>query len=97
MQTSLYYKAGGSDKVYHVQTVKSGSGYVVNFQYGRRGNTLIAGTKTSSPVSEAEADRIFARLIHEKKLKGYTEDASGTPYVGATDKQSSRRPAATVE
>ncbi len=83
---SLYYKGGSSDKVYQIQTVPEGDGFVVNFQYGRQGSTLQSGTKTAKPVEEAEAIKIFDKLVREKQAKGYTEGESGTPY-SATSKE----------
>ena len=70
---SLYFKEGSSDKEYHAQMVKSGKGVVVNFQYGRVGNALQSGTKTPTPVSEEEADKIYTKLVKEKMGKGYQE------------------------
>lgn len=69
----LAYQEGSSDKVYHVQVVAVGNGYEVHFQYGRRGKTLIKGTKTSGPVGRLTAERIYEDLVHEKKVKGYKE------------------------
>ena len=89
MKTSLAYKSGNSDKVYHIQLEPKGSGWSVDFQFGRRGATLTAGTKTRVPVSEAEARKIFDKLVAEKKAKGYTEGEGCAPYTGATDKQAS--------
>jgi bifunctional non-homologous end joining protein LigD len=87
---SLYYREGGSDKVYHVQLQQTTGGYVVNFQYGRRGSSLQAGTKTTAPVPLPQAQKIYAKLVAEKKGKGYTEGESGTPYSGiGQEKQSS--------
>jgi bifunctional non-homologous end joining protein LigD len=82
MKTSLYYKEGSSDKEYHVQIQKANEGYLVMFQYGRRGSTLTSGTKTPKPVTLAKAEAIFEKLVTEKKAKGYTEGEAGTPYVG---------------
>jgi bifunctional non-homologous end joining protein LigD len=80
---SLYFHEGSSDKVYHAQIVPDGDNrYSVNFQYGRRGSTLQTGTKTAAPVTLSEARRIFAKIVAEKKAKGYTEGEQGTPYVG---------------
>jgi len=80
---SLYFREGSSDKVYHAQIVPAGDDlYSVNFQYGRRGSTLQTGTKTAAPVTLAEARKIFAKLVGEKKAKGYTEGERGTPYAG---------------
>jgi len=87
MKASLFYKQGGSDKEYHVQLEPKGSLWAVNFQYGRRGSTLTAGSKTQQPVSLEEAQKIFTKLVAEKKAKGYSEGEAGTPYTGMTDKQ----------
>jgi bifunctional non-homologous end joining protein LigD len=70
---SLYYKDGSSNKEYHTQMVKSDKGVVVNFQYGRVGNALQTGTKTPTPVSEVEAEKIYDKLVKEKIGKGYKE------------------------
>lgn len=71
MQANLYYKEGSSDKVYHATLEKDGSGYVVNFAYGRRGNTLQTGTKTSTPTSLENATKVFNKIVNEKMAKGY--------------------------
>ena len=78
--TSLYYREGSSDKEYHVRLEAKDNGYVVNFAYGRRGSTLTTGTKTSAPVYYDAALMVFDKLVKEKKAKGYTEGAEGTPY-----------------
>ena len=67
----LFYKEGNSDKEYHIQLKTSGDGYVVDFQYGRVGNSLQTGSKTLSPVSIEEATKIFDKLFAEKTKKGY--------------------------
>jgi bifunctional non-homologous end joining protein LigD len=82
MKTSLYYKEGSSNKEYHAQITMADEGYLVTFQYGRRGSTLTDGTKTPKPVSLEKAKAIFDKLVTEKKAKGYTEGKEGTPYVG---------------
>jgi bifunctional non-homologous end joining protein LigD len=78
--TTLYYKEGSSDKVYQCQIEAAGERYVVNFAYGRRGGTLNTGTKTNVPVDFDSAQRIFDKLVKEKKSKGYTEGQDATPY-----------------
>ena len=84
---SLYFTHGGSDKEYHAQLVPAGAdGYLVCFQYGRRGSTLTAGQKTPQPVPLATAQTLYEKLIKEKLGKGYTPGASGVPYHG-TDHQ----------
>ena len=87
-RVALYYREGSSDKVYQAAIEPAGNQFVVNFAYGRRGATLTTGTKTSSPVDYAAAKKIYAKLVSEKKAKGYTEGENGTPYQHA-DKQAS--------
>lgn len=88
MNTTLYYREGSSDKVYQCRIEPSGTGFVVNFAYGRRGSTLSTGTKTSSPVAYETAKTTYDKLVREKRAKGYTEGADGTPYQN-TDQQPS--------
>jgi len=52
---------------------------LVNFRYGRRGQQLREGTKTDLPVSLEAAQKIFEKLVSDKKKKGY-QDAS-EPFV----------------
>ncbi|MDB6124678.1 MAG: ATP-dependent ligase [Pedosphaera sp.] len=80
MQTTLYYREGSSDKVYQVSLEPKDNQFVVNFAFGRRGTTLQTGTKTSSPVDQETAEKIYDKVIQEKKAKGYTEGEKGTPY-----------------
>lgn len=68
---ALYFQEGSSDKVYNVALLESGSGYVVNFSFGRRGTALATGTKTQSPVNLEAANKIFDKLVKEKSSKGY--------------------------
>lgn len=78
-EAHLGYIGGGSDKVYHIFLLEqSKSAFVVNVQYGRRGGTMAAGTKTNAPVSLDEAKRIFQRTYNEKFNKGYRPHASET-------------------
>jgi len=70
---NLYYKEGSSDKVYHCSVEKDGSGYVVNFAFGRRGSALRTGSKTSSPVSLESARSIFEKLIREKMARDISQ------------------------
>lgn len=73
---SLHYREGSSDKVYHAAIEPKGEGYIVTFAYGRRGNTLSTGVKTTRPVSLAEATKVFDRLIASKLAKGYHYSAA---------------------
>ena len=74
MKAVLNYKKGTSDKTYVVEKVAAtGSAglFVVNFAYGRRGSTLRPGTKTKNPVTEAEADKIFEKIVNGQLPEGY--------------------------
>jgi len=79
-QVTLYYRQGSSDKIYQASIAAQGSGYVVQFAYGRRGSTLSTGTKTTAPVSYGEAKRVYDTLVTEKTRKGYTSGEDGLPY-----------------
>lgn len=79
-QTSLAYKGGGSDKVYHAQVQEVSGGYNVNFQYGKRGATLITGCKNKEPVSLEVAQKEFKKLVNSKTAKGYSEAESGSVF-----------------
>jgi bifunctional non-homologous end joining protein LigD len=68
---SLHFREGNSDKVYHAAIEPQADGYHVTFAYGRRGNTLTTGTKTTYPVSLAEATKAFDKLVASKLAKGY--------------------------
>lgn len=86
-QTKLQFKEGNSDKVYEVDLCESGDQYLVNFRYGRRGAELKEGTKTGVPVSLAEAEKIFQKLVDEKSRKGYH-------VVGASVQTAENKPSA---
>ena len=70
----LHYQAGNSDKVYEVDLCQIAEDkYLVNFRYGRRGKNLKEGSKTVQAVSFAEAEKLFNKLIADKKKKGYRD------------------------
>ncbi len=78
---SLHFREGPSDKEYRAAIEPNGDGFVVNFAYGRRGGTLNTGTKTPVPVLQAEATKVFDKLIASKVAKGYRPIAdTSTPY-----------------
>ena len=83
----LFYREGSSDKVYQAHLIKEGPGFVVRFEYGRRGQTLQTGAKTASPVPYEKAKTIFDKLVREKAAKGYTPDSSGKTYVGTAKEE----------
>ena len=78
-QTSLWFQEGVSDKIYEVDLCEVGTGkFVVNFRYGRRGANLKDGTKTTLPVTESEALKIFNQLVGSKTKDGYQETGTFT-------------------
>jgi len=79
---TLYFKEGTSDKVYHASIEEADSNsFVVNFAYGRRGATLKTGTKTTTPVDYAAAEKIYDALVRSKTSKGYAPGEDGGQYV----------------
>lgn len=79
---SLFFQQGSSDKVYHARVEAEGDGFIVAFEYGRRGSTLTAGRKTTAPVPLDEATKVFDKLVHSKTSKGYTPEEGAAPHVG---------------
>ncbi|MGF1724026.1 hypothetical protein [Photobacterium nomapromontoriensis] len=73
--SQLHFQEGNSDKVYEVDlvetTANTGHKYLVNFRYGRRGGNLREGTKTPTPISFDQAEKIFNSVIVAKCNKGY--------------------------
>jgi bifunctional non-homologous end joining protein LigD len=68
----LFFREGSSDKVYKASIDEVANGqYMVNFAYGRRGNTLTTGSKTASPVPYDKAADVYAKLVNSKTGKGY--------------------------
>lgn len=73
-QVKLHFQDATSDKVYEIDLCEvDESTYLVNFRYGRRGQQLREGTKTDLPVSLATAQKVFEKLIADKKKKGYQD------------------------
>ncbi|SFN45404.1 bifunctional non-homologous end joining protein LigD [Formivibrio citricus] len=83
-QAHLFLTDGRSNKEYHIELGEVADGFVVNFRFGRRGGTLTSGTKTVLPVDLEQARKIYNKLLQEKTSKGYTPEASGTPYQATT-------------
>jgi len=79
---TLYFKSGASDKIYTARIDHAtDGGFLVNYEYGRRGAALSTGTKTKTPVDHPTALRLFEKLVAEKQSKGYSPGADGTPYL----------------
>lgn len=86
-QTRLHFREGNSDKIYEVDLCEFDGVYLVNFRYGKRGASLTEGTKTVNPVGQAEAEKIFQKLVDEKTRKGYQTLAEGQTEVAAKPKK----------
>lgn len=88
-QTKLHFREGNSDKIYEVDLCETNNKFLVNFRYGRRGTELKEGTKTTQAVDFEQAEKIFQKLVDEKKRKGYhvagetkeTEEKAKTTFV----------------
>lgn len=70
----LTFTEASSDKEYQLHLVEDNKLFIVNFEYGRRNGTLKSGTKTKSPVSQDEAEKIFDKILKEKTSEGYVLD-----------------------
>lgn len=77
----LFFKEGASNKFYFASLEKKNDGFVVNFSYGRIGNSPQIGSKTNSPVPYEKAKKVFDQLVLSKTSKGYTEETGGTPFT----------------
>ena len=73
---SLQFREGNSDKEYHAAIEPSGEGYIVTFAYGRRGNTLTTGIKTTPRCRWRTATKVFDKLVASKLAKGYHYSAA---------------------
>jgi len=67
----LTFQEGSSDKVYEAELKDEGSGWIVVFAYGRRGNALTAGIKTKAPIPYEKAKKVYDKLVQSKTAKGY--------------------------
>jgi hypothetical protein len=91
-------KEGRSDKLYEVDLVDlerpDTERYLVNFRYGRRGKSLRDGTKTTSPVTRANAEKLFDSVVVSKINDGYRRVDGDAPQPAAADSAASGRDAA---
>jgi bifunctional non-homologous end joining protein LigD len=92
MHTTLNYRDQRSNKVYRIAIEPQEGGYVVNFAYGRIGNTLSTGTKTTSPVPMDVAQKLYEQIIKQKMAKGYIPAADSVGYTAASRKETGIRP-----
>jgi predicted DNA-binding WGR domain protein len=71
--TNLHYHDYKSDKVYYAELCKipKSNLWNINFAYGRRGTTLVHGTKNEQPLSYNKAFGVYHKLVNSKVTKGY--------------------------
>lgn len=74
---SLKNTTGNRNAEYHCQLVHvGGDGYQVNYQYGRIGSALRPGSKPAAPVSLEKAEKVYDKIVTEKKSEGYLEEGA---------------------
>ena len=93
----LWFKQGTSDKLYEADLVDTESPdasqrFLVNFRFGRRGQTLQDGTKTPAPVARAVAEKLFDSVIVAKINDGYRRMDGGEPAPGAAPEPAAKSP-----
>jgi predicted DNA-binding WGR domain protein len=74
--TTLHNTQGNSDKLYIVKLKLHdpvNKRWVVHFEYGRRGNQLVQGSKTNNPLPIGAATTVYNKLINSKRDKGYRD------------------------
>ena len=76
--TNLHFQDFKSDKVYYAELCKipKSNLWNINFAYGRRGNTLVHGTKNEQPLPYNKAALVYNKLVNSKITKGYNYTAS---------------------
>lgn len=78
-KTRLTFVSGSSNKEYIVNMYQDGTKYEVRCQNGRIGSTLADAKNTGpTPVSKAEADNFFDKMVNEKIKKGYKVDRTAS-------------------
>jgi len=80
-ESHLASTVGGSDKVYKLELLQSSDGWLVRYTNGPRGGSLKTELRTASPVDEAEARKLYLKVIKQKKSDGYVDAANITTYV----------------
>jgi hypothetical protein len=71
--SNLHFRDFKSDKVYYAELSKipKSNLWNINFAYGRRGNTLVYGTKNDQPLPYNKAATVYSKLVNSKLNKGY--------------------------
>src|SRR5271166_618521 len=81
--SSFYFKEGSSDKEYHLAILGDDTkGFQVQYRHGRKGGSMTVKFKNPVPIGFDAAKLLYDDMVKERFKKGYTQDASGTPYVG---------------
>jgi len=86
---SFFCREGASDKEYNMQVSEVDHGYVVKYQYGRRGATLTPGVKPAKPVALDLAMKQFERMCKERITKGYTQAGTSTAAIETVERSRS--------
>jgi bifunctional non-homologous end joining protein LigD len=77
----LYNDHNGSDKVINMRILETEGGFLMNYENGPNGGTMMQRTKTDSPVTFAQAEKEWDKLFKSKvKPNEYRVDE-----VGAAD------------
>lgn len=87
---SFYCQENSSDKEYHMQVAEVDGGFVVKYQYGRRGSTLTPGIKPAKPIPLDKAIKQFDSMCKERIGKSYTRaDSTGTAAIDTVAREKS--------
>lgn len=71
---------GSADKEYRIHLNEvSQDQFMVTYQNGRRNGTLQGGNKTKEPVSLADAQKVYNKILKEKTSDGYLVDGESAP------------------
>lgn len=81
----LYNDHNGSDKVINMRIIDTGCGFLMNYENGPNGGTMVPRTKTPTPVTLAEAEKEWDKLFKSKvKPNEYRVDDAGAANNGYT-------------
>lgn len=98
-QVVLVQTNGGSTpKVYEIDLCEVGDGrFVVNYRHGKRGVALADGSKTPAPVSRADADKVFDKLMWSKIADGYVREGEAAATSARAPSTGASTPAAPAQ
>jgi bifunctional non-homologous end joining protein LigD len=78
---ALYYRAGTSDKAYKVHLEEVEGGFLVAYEFGKRGSNLRRGLKTKAPLERAAAEKVFEKLVASQLKDGYVRGTGEAGFV----------------